>query len=101
MKRNILKENFDSVTLCEKCLCWKGQYKDLEVEIWYDDYSEQFFQLKCFCDHVSCKTCGEDKRPKPGYSYWPVENNYMQYISGLEWESKCLCCGNDYDFIKI
>ncbi len=97
---NISKENFDNFILCDKCLCWKGKYKDLEAELWDDDYVEQEYNVLCFCECISCKKCDEDKRPRPGAFFWSLESKNMTYISGLEWNFKCCCCGEDYDFVN-
>ena len=97
----IIKENFEDFILCEKCLCWKGKYKDLEIELWYDDYEEQLYNVVCFCENISCNVCDGDLRPKPGTFFWPLENDSMVYVSGLEWNFKCNCCGEDYDFIEV
>ena len=96
----ISKENIDELVLCEKCLCWKGKYKDLEMEIWDDNYVEQKYTIVCFCECISCETCGEDKRPKPGTFFWSLSRKSFSYISGLEWDFKCICCGEDYDFVN-
>ena len=98
MKKNkICKQGIDTLHLCEKCYCWKGIYKDLDINTWYNDKIK--IDISCACESICCPSCKSDERHVPGTFIWPLSSATFEYISSEDWIFKCHVCNNDYDFL--